>query len=37
MHLVDINNLLDRLILTDNHSPESGLERACLSASFRRI
>ena len=37
IHLIDVDDLLDRLILTDDHSAQAALERYRLSPGFGRI
>ena len=37
MHLIDVDNLLDGFILTDNHAGQAGLESFRLSSGPRRI
>jgi hypothetical protein len=37
MHLIDIDDLLDRLVLTDDHPAEIALQGHCFPPGFRRI
>src|ERR1700674_5784041 len=37
IHLIDVDDLLDRLVLTDDHPAQVALERHCIPPRFCRI
>ena len=37
MHLINVDDLLDGFVLTDNHSAQAGFKSFCLSSGPRRI
>jgi hypothetical protein len=37
MHLINVDNLLDRFFLTDDHPTKSGLQRLRVPSGFTRV